>query len=227
MNTWFPRTPEADALVAEERLVLAATEMVHEALHETGTTKKQLADKLGVRPTEISQRLSGRRNLTLRSLAQMMHALGYGVALNSADPIDMDAAASRIGLRVVSETELSENRSRSWDVGFRVQMKHDGSDHGDFIKRRVDAIVNELRTLDRIREVAVSYPDDVAVQVQLSVESEDVLTASQIGITALRTAIHSVGDRTPGWEKQIERMLRDLRISIGSADHSEETTTCG
>jgi transcriptional regulator with XRE-family HTH domain len=75
--TWFKSTPESEALLAEERLVLAATEAVDEAMLISGTNRQRLAELINVKPSEISQRLSGRRNLTLRSLAQMLHVLGW------------------------------------------------------------------------------------------------------------------------------------------------------
>ncbi|UXA12395.1 helix-turn-helix transcriptional regulator [Mycobacterium sp. SMC-8] len=74
--SWFRSTPESEALLAEERLVLAATEAVHDAMAEKGVNGQQLAALLNVKPSEVSQRLSGKRNLTLRTLAQMLHVLG-------------------------------------------------------------------------------------------------------------------------------------------------------
>jgi transcriptional regulator with XRE-family HTH domain len=79
--SWFRSTPESEAALAEERLVLSATEAVEEALARAGMNKQQLAELLKVRPTEISQRLSGRRNLTLRTLARMLHVLGMRAEL--------------------------------------------------------------------------------------------------------------------------------------------------
>lgn len=66
---------EYDRLLAEERLILAATELVVEAMDRQGVTRKDLAARLGVTAGEITQRLSGTRNLTLRSFAAMLHAL--------------------------------------------------------------------------------------------------------------------------------------------------------
>ncbi|WP_245677625.1 hypothetical protein [Nocardia acidivorans] len=62
--------------------------------------------------------------------------------------------------------------------------------------------------------------------VRLGVEAEDALPARQVGVTALRAAIHSVGDGTPGWEEMIERMAQDLRIDIDACDKSDESTSC-
>ncbi|WP_372341939.1 helix-turn-helix domain-containing protein [Nocardia sp. CC227C] len=95
MTTWFRRTPEADALLAEERLLLAATEMVHEALAATGTSMEELAARLGVRPAEIRRQLRGGRTLTLRSLARMMHELGYGIRIEANGSDDRGTACGR------------------------------------------------------------------------------------------------------------------------------------
>ncbi|WNG84301.1 helix-turn-helix transcriptional regulator [Mycobacterium sp. ITM-2016-00316] len=82
MSDWFNATPSSERLLSEERLILSATEQVHEALHCADVPKKVLAERLGVSKSEIGQRLSGRRNLTVRSLAAMLHALGYEATLS-------------------------------------------------------------------------------------------------------------------------------------------------
>lgn len=81
MSDWFRVTPESERLLSEERLILSATEQVYEAMEYAGVTKKTLADRLGVSKSEIGQRLSGRRNLTVRSLAAMLHELGCEATL--------------------------------------------------------------------------------------------------------------------------------------------------
>lgn len=85
MSSWFRATAATEALLEEERLVVAATEAITEAMDKQGINKRQLAERLNVRPSEISQRLSGRRNLTLRSLAAMLHALGVRARLSIED----------------------------------------------------------------------------------------------------------------------------------------------
>lgn len=227
MTTWFRRTPEAEALVAEERLVLAATEMVHEALETTGTTKRKLAEKLGVRPTEISQRLSGRRNLTLRSLAQMMNALGYDVKLEAIKPVDMDAADAHIGKRVHKRiTEGPAVPHRVWGIAVHVAIRGDTKSTRDLATSRVNKVIDELRTLDRIRRATADNPKGTVFLIHIGVEAEDLLDASLIGLSALRTAIHTIGDGTPGWEKMFDRAVQDLQIKVDSADESDEPTSC-
>jgi len=100
VSTWFKSTPESEALLAEERLVLAATELVYEAMEMRGVSKKELARRLNVRPTEISQRLKGTRNMTLRSLASMLHQLDASADLSLRL---RDAAPARTTIRQTSQ----------------------------------------------------------------------------------------------------------------------------
>ncbi|WP_375129323.1 helix-turn-helix domain-containing protein [Rhodococcus sp. AD45-ID] len=51
-------------------------------MEKRGVSKKELAQRLNIRPTEISQRLKGTRNMTLRSLAAMLHQLDASVDLS-------------------------------------------------------------------------------------------------------------------------------------------------
>lgn len=81
MSDWFTVTPESERLLSEERLILAATEQVYEAMECANASKKDLAERLSVSKSEIGQRLSGRRNLTVRSLAAMLHVLGFEATL--------------------------------------------------------------------------------------------------------------------------------------------------
>jgi transcriptional regulator with XRE-family HTH domain len=71
----------SDHVRAEERLIVDATEEVAGALAERGWTRARLAAALGVRPSEITQRLRGQRNLTLRSVAAMLDALDFDVEI--------------------------------------------------------------------------------------------------------------------------------------------------
>lgn len=85
MTTWFRETPESRRLLAEERLIVGAIELVSEAAERRGVTRTELSARLGVNLSEISQRLSGRRNLTLRSFASMLDALDFDAELRLRD----------------------------------------------------------------------------------------------------------------------------------------------
>jgi transcriptional regulator with XRE-family HTH domain len=85
VSSWFRDTPETRRFLAEERLIVAISELLTEALEKRGITQADLCERLGVKPSEISQRLSGRRNLTLRSLADMLYELGYELNVSLQD----------------------------------------------------------------------------------------------------------------------------------------------
>lgn len=223
MTTWFCRTPEAEALFAEERLLLSATEMVHGALDSKGMSKKQLAELLAVTPTEVSQRLSGRRNLTLRSLARMMHALGFRVRLVS-EPRggvpDSGAVGTRIRRHVMDRGDLPP---KVWSVCFRASISVDGiKDRADFAAH-IDEMRSNLHTLDHISSAQLDHRDG-QVMVELQVSAEDLLQACTRGTAAVRTAIHSAGGGTPGWEKEMERLVRQLRLDVSSESECPDET---
>lgn len=139
MTTWFRRTSEAEALFAEERLLLSATEMVHGALDAKGMSKKRLAELLDVTPTEVSQRLSGRRNLTLRSLARMMHVLGYRVRLDSAlhGAPGLDAVGARVRRHPMDRGDSPE---RAWSVCFRASISADSIKDRAYFAAHIDEL---------------------------------------------------------------------------------------
>jgi len=84
-STWFRETPESLRALAEERALVDAAELVSEGLDHRGVTRKALADRLGISRSEVTQRLSGARNLTVRSLASMLHELNYDLQLRVRD----------------------------------------------------------------------------------------------------------------------------------------------
>jgi transcriptional regulator with XRE-family HTH domain len=74
--------PEFRKLLAQEELILEVTETICELLENEKVSRKGLADRLGKTKGFISQLLNGGRNLTLRTVADILHALGYKVSLN-------------------------------------------------------------------------------------------------------------------------------------------------
>ena len=72
---WVNESDEHQKLVAQERLILEVTESIHEQMQAMGVNRTQLAERLGKSKAYISQLLSGSRNMTLRSLADISFAL--------------------------------------------------------------------------------------------------------------------------------------------------------
>jgi transcriptional regulator with XRE-family HTH domain len=130
--SWWKDTPEERRAFAEEGLIADATELVAKALEERGWSQKDLARVLHVRPSEITQRLRGKRNLTLRSLAAMLHAMDYDVVLRKRDrraaaPLATSSAGSRefaaafVAMVAISGTPMtiiySHGRGRAFSTG--------------------------------------------------------------------------------------------------------------
>lgn len=70
------RTAESRRRYEEERLILRTAEVVAEAMEEAGLTRATLAGVLKTSQGNVTQLLSGSRNMTLRSLAALAHACG-------------------------------------------------------------------------------------------------------------------------------------------------------
>ena len=70
------RTPEARRRYEQERLILWTTEAICEATEEQGLDRAAVAGKLGTSRANVTQLLSGSRNMTLHSLAGLAHACG-------------------------------------------------------------------------------------------------------------------------------------------------------
>lgn len=85
MGSWFKETPESVRLVAEETALLEASELVTACLDEREVSRSTLAERLGVSRSEVTQRLNGKRNLTVRTLGAMLHELGYRLRLETED----------------------------------------------------------------------------------------------------------------------------------------------
>ena len=68
------RTPEARRRYEQERLILWTTEAICEAMEKRGVNHAAIAAKLGTSRANVTQLLSGSRNMTLRSLAALAHA---------------------------------------------------------------------------------------------------------------------------------------------------------
>ena len=56
---------------AELDLSFAISNRIYELMTERGLTKKQFADAIGKRPSEITKWLSGQHNFTIRTLSQL------------------------------------------------------------------------------------------------------------------------------------------------------------
>jgi transcriptional regulator with XRE-family HTH domain len=77
----YLKDEEFRRLFAQEDLILEVTEKLCELLEQEKVSRKELADRLGKTKGFISQLLNGGRNLTLRTVADILHVLGYRASL--------------------------------------------------------------------------------------------------------------------------------------------------
>ena len=73
--------PEFARLMAQGDLIMEVTETLCELLEKEKVSRKELAERLGKSKGFVSQLLNGGRNLTLRTVADILHVLGYKVSL--------------------------------------------------------------------------------------------------------------------------------------------------
>lgn len=78
----FVKSPEQERLLAEELLLLEASDYLFEIMEKRKIKKAELAERLGKSKAFITQVINGRRNMTLRTLSNLAWALGHQVKLN-------------------------------------------------------------------------------------------------------------------------------------------------
>lgn len=92
--------PEYDALYAQEAAMVDAAELIAGALEASGMSRADLARALNISRAEVTARLKGERNITVRKLAETLHAMGETLTLGS----------ERIAL------DRGRRRARTWQL---------------------------------------------------------------------------------------------------------------
>jgi predicted nucleotidyltransferase/antitoxin component HigA of HigAB toxin-antitoxin module len=96
---WIERqsaTPEARRLYEQERLVAWATERISEAMEEGEVSRADLARLLETSRANVTALLSGARNMTLRTLADVASALGKRVEISLEPLPERPEGAARV-----------------------------------------------------------------------------------------------------------------------------------
>ena len=98
-TAWIDRaysTPEARRELEKERFVQEVTAALQSALTDSGTTQAEIASRLKKTPAYVSQVLSGRRNCTLHTVAELAWASGLrlGVQCEFLQPLSQQAFTS-------------------------------------------------------------------------------------------------------------------------------------
>ena len=77
------RDPEYRRIFAIEGLVTDAAELVAQLMQDQGVTKAELARRLKKSRAWVTQLLSGKANMTIRTFAEAVYALGSQVSLDA------------------------------------------------------------------------------------------------------------------------------------------------
>jgi transcriptional regulator with XRE-family HTH domain len=67
------------SICEREELAFEASELVSRLMEEQGVTKSELAARVGTSKSQITNLLSGSRNMTMHTLADLTFALGHKV----------------------------------------------------------------------------------------------------------------------------------------------------
>ena len=76
-------TPEGLALFQQEGLILEVTDLIYRLMQEHVVNKAELAARLGKSRSYVTQMLAGRANLTLRTVSDVLTALGESPRVTS------------------------------------------------------------------------------------------------------------------------------------------------
>ena len=107
-EAWIKRQTESPAArrrYEEERLILWTTEEIWKAMDDQGLTRAELAERLGTSRANVTQLLSGTRNMTLKSLAGLAHACRLRAAVRLEELVDsvfteVDADSGGLSIRI-------------------------------------------------------------------------------------------------------------------------------
>ncbi|MDE2873837.1 MAG: helix-turn-helix transcriptional regulator [Gemmatimonadota bacterium] len=90
-EAWIARQakdPEFRQFYEEERLILWTTEEIAGAMVDQGISRADIAERIGTSRANVTQLLSGSRNMTLRSLARLAYACGMRAVIQLEDMAD-------------------------------------------------------------------------------------------------------------------------------------------
>ena len=116
-------------LLRQEELIVDATEALSAALERSGITKAALAQRLGKSKAFVTQVLSGRRNLTLRTIADVADGLGCRIRMRAC----RDSEAVRVVAPAVSRLPYEARGSEGEGAWGRLLPGHFGKVNGSHV----------------------------------------------------------------------------------------------
>ena len=112
-----------DAVYAEEAAMVDASELLADLLEKSNMTRADLSRALDVSRGEITERLRGERNITIRKLAATVHALGYQLEISAASRAARTTRDPYAGWFSKIERRQTDLSAASHDVAYGLRMK--------------------------------------------------------------------------------------------------------
>ena len=100
----FISDPERRRIYEREALAFEASELISRLMEEQQVSKTDLARLVGTSKSHITQLLSGSRNMTVHTLADLAFALGHKVEIRSLPRPRKDRVLNQRSLRPVPAT---------------------------------------------------------------------------------------------------------------------------
>jgi len=118
LTEWVNASPERERLFAQEQLIVDAAEEIWAAMEKAQKSKADLATALGKSKAFVSQLLTGSRNMTLRTLADIACTLGKRPCIRLLDAHESDAwqavDAVLLSRRATSFAEVKVSNDPAW-----------------------------------------------------------------------------------------------------------------
>lgn len=115
---------DADEIMIDYLMDLC--ESVYYKMSELGIGKKELAKRMGKKPSQVTRILSGEANVTLRTVAELDSALGLGISLKSpCDEMETVETAEDDSINYVSASDNCVDGTSS--TGSSVAVTDEGA----------------------------------------------------------------------------------------------------
>lgn len=105
----FREDPDANRLFVQERTIIELTELICREMSKQNVSRGELAGRIGKSKSQVTQMLSGSRNLTIRSLSDILCALDLAL-----DP-------------VVREVNEAPGKFRKLNTGNNISWQNSGT----------------------------------------------------------------------------------------------------
>ena len=92
IESWVSESPDNLREFRQEMFILEVTQTIWDGMLDQGITRSELAKRLGRTRGYVSHLLSGDRNLTLRTLSDIAHAIGYRAKFDMSEGVFGDFA---------------------------------------------------------------------------------------------------------------------------------------